>query len=187
MLTPTLVVRFTDEGKTRFSSTVPALVRTSARFTIILGVVLGAMFSLPFVMWVAGRQSGMSAAVPGWQVALLVAAPVAIAGGLVAVGVRRYRTVPDTPDLAVTITPGAVVFPAMPLPGVRGIQREATEFPRAWTTARELAVKPGQAAVVEFVEEPPQGKRRVRRQATQFLDASAEQIVAAVNADGPSR
>ncbi|MCW2164966.1 hypothetical protein B0I12_002101 [Microbacterium hydrothermale] len=107
--------------------------------------------------------------------AVLLVAPIAI----VVFGMRQLRRQVRTPEVAVTITPAAVLFPAIERPSALAPRVRAEEWPREGTTA-EIVPTTGPSAVrIEFTRRDA-GKRRRRSVAAGNLDVDPRVIVEAL-------
>lgn len=97
---------------------------------LILGMLLGLLVLLPFGAW-AATMGGVDVAFV-LAVAALLVVPVA----LCALGIRQLRRRLHMPEIAVTITPTAVLFPTIDRPSALMPRIRAEEWTRAETTAR---------------------------------------------------
>ncbi len=158
----------------------PKLQRANARTTLILAVLVGGLCALPSGLLIAGWLTGVAAEPATATGTALAIALLAVPAVLTWSAARAWRHVPRLPEVALTITPSTIEFPAMEVPGARGIQRRAVTFRREWTTVEFLPRKALQADALAFRETSPAGKARVRKQATQHLDTPASVIIEAV-------
>ncbi|GAB3155936.1 hypothetical protein GCM10027058_29180 [Microbacterium neimengense] len=103
---------------------------------------------------------------------LLVSIPVVLG----ARGVRQLRRRPRLPKIAVTITPWAVLFPAIVRPSGLAPRIRAEEWPREGTSAAIIPASGLHAARIEFTRQDA-GKRRKRSIAVGSIDVDPQVIV----------
>ncbi|MFG6502629.1 hypothetical protein [Microbacterium sp. P05] len=169
----TVVVRYGEASRAAVEQTLRSLVRKQGILLLILGVLFGVLVLVPLVA-AATAVDGVDAAFFLGAIVLLVV-PVALG----ALGVRQLRRQPRVPEVAVTITPAAVLFPALDRPSALAPRIRAEEWTREGTSAEILPASGLQAARVEFTRQDG-GKRRRRSIATGNLDVDARVIVDAL-------
>lgn len=167
----TVVVRYDEADRTAVEQTLRTLVRTQGTLMLILGTLLGAMVLVPLV---AAASAGIDAAFVVVGGALLVIPLV-----LIVLGVRQLRRRPRLPEVAVTITPTSVLFPAIERPSALAPRLRAEEWPREGTSVEVFRAPGLQKSRVEFTRHDG-GKRRRRSIATDSLDVDARVIVDAL-------
>lgn len=114
--------------------------------------------------------------------ALVLSTMFAVAVAIGALGVRQRRRQFHLPEVAVTITPTAVLFPASARPSALAPRIRAEEWAREGTSAEILpASGPLKAARVVFTRQDGR-KRRRRMVAAGTLDVDARVIVDALRA-----
>ncbi|WP_282851710.1 hypothetical protein [Gulosibacter sediminis] len=173
--TTTLVVRYDESGRLATDETLQRLVRKQGVLLLILGMLLGLLVLVPFVTW-AATMGGVDVAFV-LAVAALLVVPIA----LCALGVRQLRRRLRMPEVAVTITPTDVLFPAMDRPSALMPRVRAEEWTRTETTARLIPAAGLNDARVEFTWEHA-GKRRRRSIAAGNIDVDPYAVVAALGA-----
>lgn len=169
----TVVVRYDEAGRAAVEQTLRRLVRKQGILLLILGILLGLLVLVPLVA-AATAADGLDAAFFLAAIALLLV-PVALG----ALGVRQLLRQPHVPEVAVTITPAAVLFPALDRPSALAPRIRAEEWTRVGTSAEIIPASGLQAARVEFTRQDG-GKRRRRSVATDNLDVDARVIVNAL-------
>jgi hypothetical protein len=169
----TVVVRYGEASRAAVEQTLRSLVRKQGTLLLILGILFGLLVLVPFVA-AATAADGVDAAFVLAAIAMLVV-PIAIG----ALGVRQLRRQPHLPEVAVTITPVAVLFPAVDRPSALAPRIRAEEWTREGTSAEIIPASGLQAARVEFMWQHG-GKRRLRSIATGNLDVDARVIVDAL-------
>lgn len=168
-----LVVRYGEVSRAAAEQTLRSLVRTQGILLLILGTLLGLLVLLPFV--VAAVTVGNVNAALFFAVIVMLVVPIALG----VLGVRQLRRQPHLPEVAVTITPDAVLFPAIDRPSALAPQIRAQEWTREGTSAEIVPASGLQAARVEFTRQEG-GKRRRRSIAVDNLDVDARVIVDAL-------
>jgi hypothetical protein len=150
-------------------------VRKQGILLLVLGVLWGLITLLPFVGVVTDPR-GFDATVLGWATIAMLLVPIAIG----ALGVRQLRRQFHLPEVAVTITPTAVLFPAIDRPSPLAPRIRAEEWAREGTSA-EIMPASGllKAARVVFTRHDG-GKRRRRMVAAGTLDVDPRVIVDAL-------
>lgn len=167
----TVVVRYGEADRTVVEQTLRTLARTQGTLMLILGTLLGVLVLVPFV---AATSAGVDAAFLLVGGALLIVPLV-----LIALGIRQLRRRPRVPEIAVTITPTALLFPASERPSALAPRLRAEEWPREGTSAAVLGASGLQAARVEFTRHDG-GERRRRSIAADCLDVDDRVIVDAL-------
>lgn len=173
--TTTLVVRYDEVARLTADATLQRLVRKQGVLLLILGMLLGLLVLLPFGAW-AATMGGVDVAFV-LAVAALLVAPVA----LCALGIRQLRRRLHMPEVAVTITPIAVLFPAIDRPSALMPRIRAEDWTRAETSAQFIPAAGLNAARVEFTWQHA-GKRRRRSIAAGNIDVDPYAVVAALGA-----
>jgi hypothetical protein len=171
----TVVARYDEASRAAVEQTLRKLVRKQGILLLILGVLLGLLVLVPF-SGAATAGEGVDAAFVLAVIGLLVV-PIAIG----ALGVRQLRRQPQLPEVAVTITPAAVLFPAIDRPSALAPRIRAEEWTREGTSAEIIPASGFQLARVEFTRQDG-GKRRRRSIAAGNLDVDARVIVDALSA-----
>ncbi|WP_264631143.1 hypothetical protein [Microbacterium hydrothermale] len=167
-----VIARYDEVSRAAHERTLRRLVRTQGTLLLVLGSFLGVTVLLPFVA--LAIDTGVDAAY-FLALAVLLVAPIAI----VVFGMRQLRRQVRTPEVAVTITPAAVLFPAIERPSALAPRVRAEEWPREGTTA-EIVPTTGPSAVrIEFTRRDA-GKRRRRSVAAGNLDVDPRVIVEAL-------
>lgn len=169
----TLVVRYDEVRRASIEATLRNLTRRQGFSMLVLGVLLGLMIVVPFGAAVI-ETGGSDAMLILAAIALLVV-PIAL-GGL---GVRQIRRRPRLPEIAVTITPAAVIFPAIDRPSGLAPRIRAEEWTREGTSAAIVPASGLQASHVEFTRQDA-GKRRRRSIATSNVTVDPRVIVDAL-------
>jgi hypothetical protein len=167
----TLVARY-DEGKrVAVEQTVRKLVRKQGILLLILGVLWGLITLLPIVAVAVDGQVNAA-----FVLAVMLVVPIAIG----ALGVRQLRRKLHMPEIAVTITPTSVLFPAIERPSPLAPRMRAEEWAREGTSA-EIMPASGflKAARVVFTRQDGR-KRRRRTVAAGNLDVDPRVIVDAL-------
>ena len=171
----TVVARYDAAKRAAVEHTLRKLVRRQGIALVILGILLGLMVLAPFVA-VATDDRGFDATALGWATLAMLLVPIAIG----VLGVRQIRRQVHLPEVAVTITSAAVLFPAIDRPSGLAPRIRAEEWTREGTSAEIIAASGlMQAARVEFTRQDG-GKRRRRSVATGNLDVDARVIVDAL-------
>lgn len=174
----TLVVGYKQGGRAAAELAIRKLVRTQGVLLLILGVVLGLVVLVPFVA-MAIDVGGLDAVGILVAIALLV-----VPAALVAFGVRQLRRRPRLPEVAVTVTPTAVLFPQMDRPSALAPLVRAEEWPREGTNAEIIPAAGLRPARIEFARQDAT-KRRRRSINADALDVDARTIVDALSLDAP--
>ena len=173
MTESTLVVHYDEASKAAVERTLRKLVRKQGILLLIVGMLFGLMSLSPLLL----------AAIEGFDVsvalALAVIAMLVVPIAIGALGVRQLRREPRMPEFAVTITPSAVLFPAIDSPSALAPRIRAEEWTREGTSAEILPASGLQAARVMFTRQDG-GKRRRRMVAADNLDVDARVIVDAL-------
>ena len=171
----TVVARYDADERATVEQTLRNLVRKQGILLLILGILLGLMVLLPFVA-LATDDRNLDATALGWATFAMLLVPLAIG----ALGVRQLRRQFHLPEVAVTITPTAVLFPAIERPSALAPRIGAEEWAREGTSA-EILPASGllKAARVVFTRQDG-GKRRRRTVAAGNLDVDARVIVNAL-------
>ena len=169
----TVVVRYDEAGRAAVEQTLRRLVRKQGTLLLILGILFGLMVLAPLIVAVTDKVEVGAAFV------LAVAAMLIIPVALGVLGVRQIRRQPHLPEVAVTITPDTVVFPAIDRPSALAPRIRAEEWSREGTTAEILPARGLQAARVEFTRQDG-SKRRRRSIAAGTIDVDPRVIVDAL-------
>ena len=171
---PTVVVRYDEAKRAAVEQILRKLVRKQGISMLILGMLLGLLVLAPFIA-VATDDRGFDATALGWATFAMLLVPVAIG----ALGVRQLRRQLLLPEVAVTITPVAVLFPAIDRPSALAPRIRAEEWARDGTSAEIFPASGLQAARVVFTRQDG-GKRRRRMVAADNLDVDPRVIVDAL-------
>ncbi|MEV7692718.1 hypothetical protein AB0N73_05250 [Microbacterium sp. NPDC089189] len=169
----TLVVRYDESGRAAVEQTLRRLVRRQGILLVILGMLFGLLVLVPLIA-AATAADGINAPLIFAAVALLL-----VPTALGALGVRQLRRQPHVPEVAVTITPDAVLFPALDRPSALAPRIRAEEWSREGTSAEIIPASGLQAARVEFIREDG-GRRRRRSIAADNIDVDPRVIVDAL-------
>jgi hypothetical protein len=167
----TTVVRYDEAKRAAVEQTLRKLVRKQGILMLILAVVWGLVTLLPVVA-VATDAGDVGGAL---VLSTMFAVPIAIG----ALGVRQLRRQFNLPEVAVTITPTAVLFPAIERPSALAPRTRAEEWAREGTSAEILPASGLNAARVEFTRQDG-SKRRRRSIAAGNVDVDAQVIVNAL-------
>ena len=168
----TVVARYDEASRAAVEQTLRKLVRKQGILLLIIGMLFALMVLVPVIAAVSDGFYEVAV------IAVLLVVPIAIG----VLGVRQLRRQPRLPEVAVTITPTAVLFPAIDRPSALAPQIRAEEWAREGTSAEFFpASGPLQPARVEFTRYDG-GKRRRRSIATSNLDVDAQTIVDALKA-----
>jgi hypothetical protein len=168
----TVVARYDEAKRAAVEQTLRKLVRKQGILLLVLAVVWGLITLLPVVA-VATDAGDVGGAL---VLSTMFAVPIAIG----ALGVRQLRRQFHLPEVAVTITPTAVLFPAIERPSALAPRIRAEEWAREGTSA-EILPASGllKAARVVFTRQDGR-KRRRRMVAADNLDVNARVIVDAL-------
>jgi len=168
----TLVARYDAAERAAVEQTLRKLVRKQGVLMLVLAVVWGLVTLLPVVA-VATDAGDVGGAL---VLSTMLAVPIAIG----ALGVRQLRRQFHLPEVAVTITPTAVLFPAIERPSVLAPRIRAEEWAREGTSA-EILPASGllKAARVVFTRQDGR-KRRRRMVAADNIDVDARILVDAL-------
>ena len=169
----TVVVRYDEAKRAAVEQTLRKLVRKQGILLLILGMLFGLMVLSPLLIPLIKDVDVTAAFVLAEMAMLLV--PSAIG----ALGVRQLRRQLHLPEVAVTITSSAILFPAIDRPSALAPRIRAEEWAREGTSAEIIAASGLQAARVEFTRQD-EGKRRRRTIAAGNLDVDARVIVDAL-------
>jgi len=171
----TIEVRYDEAKRAAVEQTLRRLVRTQGIALLILGLLFGLMVLVPIVV----------AVTDGFYELVVLAALLVIPIAIGALGVRQLRREPHLPAVAVTITPAAVLFPAIDRPSALAPRIRAEEWTREGTSAEIIPASGLQVARVEFTRIDG-GKQRRRSIAAGNLDVDARVIVdeLRLNAEG---
>ena len=170
--TATLVARYDDAKRAAVEQTVRKLMRKQGIAMLILAVLWGLVTLLP-VVGVATDGHDVGGA---FILSTMFVVPIVIG----ALGVRQLRRQFHLPEVAVTITPAAVLFPAIERPSPLAPRIRAEEWPREGTSA-EILPASGllRAARVVFTRQDDRKPRR-RMVAADNLDVDAQVLVDAL-------
>jgi hypothetical protein len=169
----TVVVRYDAAKRAAVEQTLRKLVRKQGILMLILAVVWGLITLLPVVA-VATDAGDVGGAL---VLSTMLAVPLAIG----ALGVRQIRRRLQLPEVAVTITPTAVLFPAIDRPSALARRIRAEEWTREGTGAEFFPASGLRAARVEFTRHDG-GRRRRRSVGAGDLDVDPRVIVDALRA-----
>ena len=170
----TVVARYDAAKRAAVEHTLRKLVRKQGIALVILGILLGLMVLAPFVA-VATDDRDFDATALGWATLAMLLVPIAIG----VLGVRQIRRQVHLPEVAVTITSAAVLFPAIDRPSGLAPRIRAEQWTREGTSAEIIPASGLNAARVEFTRQDG-GKRRRRSIAAGNLDVDARAIVDAL-------
>jgi len=166
----TIEVRYNEAKRATLEPVMRKLVRTQGASMLILAVLLGLMVVVPIIVAVTDGFSELIV------LAALLVIPIAIG----ALGVRQLRRQVHLPEVAVTITPVAVLFPAIDRPSALAPRIRAEEWSREGTSAEILPASGLQTSRVVFTRQDA-GKRRRRMVSVDSLDVDARVIVDALS------
>jgi len=169
----TVVVRYDEAKRAAVEQTLRKLVRKQGILLLILGMLFGLMVLSPLLIPLIKDVDVTAAFVLAEMAMLLV--PIAIG----ALGVRQLRRQLHLPEVAVTITPSAILFPAIDRPSALAPRIRAEEWAREGTSAEIIPASGLGVARVEFTRQD-EGKRRRRTIAAGNLDVDARVIVDAL-------
>ena len=169
----TVVVRYDEAKRAAVEQTLRKLVRKQGILLLILGMLFGLMVLSPLLIPLIKDVHVTAAFVIAEMAMLLV--PIAIG----ALGVRQLRRQLHLPEVAVTITPSAILFPAIDRPSALAPRIRAEEWAREGTSAEIIPASGLGVARVEFTRQD-EGKRRRRTIAAGNLDVDARVIVDAL-------
>jgi hypothetical protein len=167
----TVVARYDEAKRAAVEQTLRKLMRRQGISMLILGVVWGLVTLLPVVAVATDAHDVGGALV----LSTMLVVPIAIG----ALGVRQLRRQLHMPEVAVTITPTAVLFPAIDRPSALAPRIRAEEWTREGTSAEIIPASGLQAARVVFTRHDG-GKRRRRMVAAGTLDVDPRVIVDAL-------
>jgi len=171
----TIEVRYDEPKRVAAELALQKLVPTQGILLLILGVLFGLMALSPLLV---APIKGVDVPVP---LVLLVIAMLVVPIAIGALGVRQLRRQLNLPEFAVTITPVAVIFPAIERPSALAPRIRAEEWPREGTSAEILPASGLQAARVVFTRQD-KGKSRRRPIAADTIDIDARVILDALKA-----
>ena len=167
----TIEVRYNEAKRAALEQIMRKLVRTQGISMLILGMLLGLMILVPIIVAMAD----------GFYELLVLAALLVVPIAIGALGVRQLWRQVHLPEVAVTITSVAVLFPAIDRPSALAPRIRAEEWMREGTSATIFPASGLQMARVEFARKDG-GKRRRRSIAADNLDVDARVIVDALSA-----
>jgi hypothetical protein len=167
-----VVARYDEAKRAAVERSLRKIMRRQGIAMLILGVVWGLVTLLP-VVGVATEAHDVGGAL---VLSTMFVVPIAIG----ALGVRQLRRQFHLPEVAVTITPTAVLFPAIHRPSPLAPRIRAKEWARKGTSV-EIMPASGllKAARVVFTRQDGR-KRRRRMVAADNLDVDARVIVDAL-------
>jgi len=169
----TIVARYDTAKRAAAQQTVRKLVRKQGILMLILAVVWGLVTLLPVVAVTTDAGDVRGALV----LSTMLAVPIAIG----ALGVRQLRRQFHLPEVAVTITPTAVLFPAIERPSALAPRILAEEWAREGTSA-EILPAPGLLKATRVVFTRQDGRKRRRRMvAADNIDIDARILVDALS------
>lgn len=167
----TVVARYDPAARAAVEQTLRKLVRRQGVSLIVLGVVWSLVTLMPIIAVAVDGQV---------DAALFLAVTLVIPVALVVFGLRQLRRHPHLPDVAVTVTPTRVVFPAIERPSALAPRVRAEEWDREGTRAEILPASGAlQPARIVFTREDGRTRRR-RTVAADTLDVDAQVLVDAV-------
>ena len=169
----TVIVRYDEAKRAAVEQTLRKLVRKQGILLLILGMLLALMVLAPFLV------AAIKGVDPGAALVLAVIAMLVVPIAIGALGVRQLRRQLHLPEVAVTITPVAVLFPAIDRPSALAPRIRAEEWTREGTSAKIFPASGLQAARVEFTRQDG-GKRRHRSIAAGTIDVDPRVIVDAL-------
>jgi hypothetical protein len=170
----TVVARY-DEGKrAAVEQTLRKTMRMQGVMMLLFAVVVALIVLAPFIA-VATDPRGFDATALGWATIAMLLFPIAIG----ALGVRQLRRQLHMPELAVTITPTSVLFPAIERPSALARRIRAEEWAREGTSAEIMPASGLKATRVVFTRQDGR-KRRRRMVAADNIDVDAQVIVDAL-------
>jgi len=175
----TVVARYDAAKRAADEQTLRRVVRTQGMLLLILGVLLLFGTLLGFIMLVVFVGVAIDDAGVAAVYVLFVFVMLVVPVGIAVLGVRQLRRRPHVPEVAVTITPAAVLFPAIDRPSALAPRIPAEEWTREETSAEIVPASGLQAARVDFTWQDG-GKRRRRSIAASNLDVDARVIVDAL-------
>lgn len=169
----TLVVLYDEAGRVAVEQTLRKLVRKQGAALVALSILWGLITLVPLI----AASTVVDANPLPFILAsiLLLSIPFAIG----ALGVRQLRRWPRLPKIAVTITPWAVLFPAIDRPSALASRIRSEEWPREGTTASLIPASGLHAARIEFTRRDA-GKQRRRSIAVGSIDVDPQVIVDAL-------
>jgi len=177
----TVVARYDEARRAADEQTLRRIVRTQGMLLLILGVLLLVGTLLGFIILVvfvgvAIDDGGVAVVFVLFAFVMLVV-PIAVG----ALGLRQLRRQLQMPEIAVTITPTSVFFPAIDRPSALAVRIRAEEWAREGTSAEILpASGPLKAARVVFTRQDGR-KRRRRMIAADNLDVDVRVLVDALS------
>jgi len=170
----TLVVRYDEAKRAAVEQILRKLVRKQGILLLILGMLFGLMSLSPLLV------AAIKGVDPGVALTLAVLALLVVPIAIGALGVRQLRRQLHLPEVAVTITPISVLFPAIESASALAPRIRAEEWAREGTSAEILPASGLRAARVVFTRQDA-GKRRRRMVAADNLDVDFRVIVDALN------
>ena len=170
----TVVVRYDEAKRAAVEQTLRKLVRKQGILLLILGALFALMVLAPFIA-VATDDRGFDATALGWATLAMLLVPIAIG----ALGVRQIRRRLHLPEVAVTLTRDAVLFPAIDRPSVLAPRIRAEEWTREGTSAEVVPASGLQAERVVFTRQDGR-RRRQRSIAAGNVDVDSRIIVDAL-------
>ncbi|MDR2294628.1 MAG: hypothetical protein LBE05_05440 [Microbacterium sp.] len=169
-----MVVRYREPARTTTEQTLQRLVRKQGVLQLILAILL-ALMGPGVILATAILVGDLSA-----RVILLIIALFVIPIALCVLAVRQLRRRVRLPELAVTITPDTVRFPAIDRASALFPRIRAEEWVREGTSATIIPASGLNSTRVEFARQDD-GKRRRRTIAADNIDVDARLIVAALS------
>ncbi|WP_402841560.1 hypothetical protein [Microbacterium sp. GXS0129] len=169
-----MVVRYREPARTATEQTLQRLVRKQGVLQLILAILL-ALMGPGVVLATAILVGDLSA-----RVILLIIALFVIPGALCVLAVRQLRRRVRLPELAVTITPDTVRFPAIDRASALFPRIRAEEWARAGTSATIIPASGLNSTRVEFARQD-EGKRRRRMIAADNIDVDPRAIIDALS------
>jgi len=169
----TLVARYDEAKRVAVEQTLRKLVRKQGISLLVVGMLFGLMSLSPLLV------AAIKGVDPGVALTLAVIAMLVVPIAIGALGVRQLRRQLHLPEVAVTLTPTAVLFPAIDSPSALAPRIRAEEWTREGTSAEILPASGLQAARVVFTRQDG-SKRRRRMVAADNLDVDPRVIVDAL-------
>ena len=168
----TVVARYDEAKRAAAEQTHRTLMRVQGISMLMLGMLFGLMVLLPVIAMAADGYVKEA-----FVLSVMLVVPIAIG----ALGVRQLRRQVHLPEVAVTITPTAVIFPAIDRPSGLAPRIRAEEWPRRGTSA-EFIPPSGLLNRARFVfTRQDGGKRRRRLVAADNLDVDPRVIIDALS------
>ena len=166
----TVVARYDEAKRAAVEQTIRMLMRVHGISLLMVGMLFGLMVLLPVIAMAADGYVKEA-----FVLSAMLVVPITIG----ALGVRQLRRQLHLPEVAVTITPTTVLFPAIDRRSALVPRIRAEEWAREGTSAEFIPASGLNAARVVFTRQDG-GKRRRRMVATSNLDVDPRVIVDAL-------